>query len=62
MEDEAPNVLDKVQVLGDIELACLLCFIADQHAFLLEAEENDLEALETELQLVNSLLTNLQTN
>jgi hypothetical protein len=52
MEDENPEVLDKIQVLGDIELACLLCFVADQHAFLVEADDSDIEILEDELQLV----------
>jgi hypothetical protein len=54
MEDDSPDVIDKVQLLGDLDLACLLCFVAEQHAFLVEAEGSDIEAVERELQLVES--------
>jgi hypothetical protein len=57
MEEEAPDVIDKVQLLGDLDLACLLCFVAEQHAFLVEAEDEDIESVERELQLVQPSLS-----
>jgi hypothetical protein len=59
MEDEVLDVIDKVQLLGDLDLACLLCFVAEQHAFLVEAEEGDIEAVERELQLVSDSISYL---
>jgi hypothetical protein len=53
MEGDSPDVIDKIQELGDLELACLLCFVAEQHAFLVEAAQSDIEALENEFKLVN---------
>jgi hypothetical protein len=51
MEDDA-DIAQTVQSLGDLELAALLCFVADQHCCLIEADEADLEAVEDELQQV----------
>ena len=48
---ESQSIVAKVQNLTDIELALLLCLIANQHCIIHTAEES-LEALEEELQLV----------
>lgn len=52
MEEEEDRFLaDKVQALSDIELAVLLCLVADQHC-LIQAEENVIGGLEAELRIV----------
>lgn len=51
MEDETSRLVSKVQELGDIELAALLCFIAQEHC-IIEADEEELENVEQELGLV----------
>ena len=52
MEDETSRLVDKVQELGDIELAALLCLIAQEHC-IIEADEEELENVEQELKLVS---------
>lgn len=44
-------IIAKVQELTDIELATLLCLIANQHC-IIETEVEALDALQEELQLV----------
>jgi len=51
MEEVGGLITDKVQSLSDIELAVLLCLIADQHC-VIEAEDELLPGLKQELQLV----------
>jgi hypothetical protein len=51
MEDEASTLLSKVQELGDIELAALLCLIAQEHC-IIETDEEELENVKQELALV----------
>jgi hypothetical protein len=51
MEDETSRLVNKVQELGDIELAALLCLIAQEHC-IIEADEEELENVEQELGLV----------
>jgi hypothetical protein len=51
MEDEAERLTDKVQELGDIELAVLLCLITEEHC-IIQAETGELENVEQELRLV----------
>ncbi|TID19011.1 hypothetical protein E2P81_ATG05987 [Venturia nashicola] len=53
MEDETSRLVSKVQELGDIELAALLCFIAQEHC-IIEADEEELENVEQELGLIAS--------
>jgi len=47
----AASINGKVQELGDVELACLICLIADQHA-IVEADKESLDDLEQEIRLV----------
>lgn len=51
MDDETSRLVNKVQELGDIELAALLCLIAQEHC-IIEADEEELENVEQELGLV----------
>jgi hypothetical protein len=51
MEDETSRLVNKVQELGDIELAVLLCLIAQEHC-IIEADEEELDNVEQELGLV----------
>ena len=57
VEDEEQNpmeqeiILAKVQELTDVELATLLCLVANQHC-IIETEDEALDALQEELQLV----------
>ncbi|KAE9976361.1 hypothetical protein BLS_002106 [Venturia inaequalis] len=51
MEDESSRLVSKVQELGDIELAALLCFIAQEHC-IIEADEEEFENVEQELGLI----------
>lgn len=53
MEYDATRLSDKVQELGDIELAALLCLITEEHC-IIEAETRELESVEQELRLVMS--------
>ena len=53
---EPQSIMAKVQDLSDIELALLLCLIANQHCIIHTTEES-FEALEEELQLVCALTT-----
>ncbi|KAF2762705.1 hypothetical protein EJ05DRAFT_491055 [Pseudovirgaria hyperparasitica] len=46
-------LLSKVQALSDLELACLLCLIADQH-FIVEASATALNHVEQELKLIST--------
>jgi hypothetical protein len=54
MEDVASSIVERVQLLSDIELASLLCLVADQHC-IIEAEEGLFDGVEREIQLVKSL-------
>ncbi|KAK3078857.1 hypothetical protein LTS18_006455 [Coniosporium uncinatum] len=49
----AASINGKVQELGDVELACLICLIADQHA-IVEADKESLDDLEQEIRLISS--------
>ena len=57
IEDRAQNPMEqrmivaKVQELTDVELATLLCLVANQHC-IIETEDEALDALQEELQLV----------
>lgn len=51
MEEASDRIADKVQALGDIELAVLLCLIADQHG-IVETDKQSLDALDQEIRLV----------
>ncbi|QDS77278.1 hypothetical protein FKW77_004010 [Venturia effusa] len=51
MEDETSRLVTKVQELGDIELAALLCFIAQEHC-IIETDEEELDNVERELGLI----------
>jgi hypothetical protein len=52
MEDETSRLVEKVQELGDIELAALLCLTAQEHC-IIETDEEELENVEQELKLVS---------
>lgn len=53
MEDETNTLVDKAQELGDLELAVLLCLIANEHC-IIEADQQDLKQAEKELQSICS--------
>jgi hypothetical protein len=46
------RLLSKIQRLTDLELALLLCFVAGQHGYIIEAEAELLPDVETELESV----------
>jgi hypothetical protein len=50
---EAQPFLEKVHSLSDLELAALICLVANQHC-IIKTEEEDAEVLVQELQLVRS--------
>ena len=52
MDDVSGRIAEKVQALSDIELAALLCLVADQHC-IVETEKDLVDGVEQELQLVN---------
>jgi hypothetical protein len=52
MDDVSGRIAEKVQALSDIELAALLCLVADQHC-IVETEKDLIDGVEQELQLVN---------
>jgi len=58
METQKARLVEKVQSLSDIELAVLLCLVADQHC-IIETEASLLDAVKEELSLVSyqNLLT-----
>ncbi|KAF2083986.1 hypothetical protein K490DRAFT_69249 [Saccharata proteae CBS 121410] len=51
MDDAGAPLVDKVGSLSDLELAALLCLVAEHHA-IIEADEASLDALQEELQLI----------
>ena len=51
MEEASDRLVDKVQALSDIELAVLVCLVAEQHC-IVEAEEEGINAVQEELKLV----------
>ncbi|KAF2873499.1 hypothetical protein BDV95DRAFT_517307 [Massariosphaeria phaeospora] len=53
MEDENGRIAEKVQALSDIELAVLICLVADQHC-IIETETTVLNGVEKELRIVAS--------
>jgi hypothetical protein len=48
---EAEPLLEKVHSLSDLELAALICLVANQHC-IIKTEEETVEVLAQELQLV----------
>jgi hypothetical protein len=53
MEDVSDRIADKVQALSDIELALLLCLIAEQHC-IIETEKQVIDDLNEEIRLVST--------
>ncbi|KAH7371284.1 hypothetical protein BKA66DRAFT_424316 [Pyrenochaeta sp. MPI-SDFR-AT-0127] len=53
MEGTGEQLAEKVQALSDIELAVLLCLVADQHC-IIEAEKEVIDGVREELKLVAS--------
>jgi hypothetical protein len=51
MAKAGDRIAEKVQALSDIELAVLLCLVADQHC-IIETEKQLLDNLQQELELV----------
>jgi len=51
------SIASKVEELSDLELAALLCFIADQHCCIIQAEAAELANVAKELELVYALYT-----
>ncbi len=51
---EAPDVIDKIHELSDLELATLLCLIAKEHC-IISTDSDGLDDLEQELQLVSDM-------
>jgi hypothetical protein len=60
MEEIEDRVALKVQALSDLELAVLICLVADQHC-IIEIEQNLLNDVEKELRLVRTLLRSIIT-
>ncbi|KAF2666973.1 hypothetical protein BT63DRAFT_427386 [Microthyrium microscopicum] len=52
MENGTQDITEKIQELSDLELACFLCFVAEQHCCIVEADVHDLEAVVEELSLI----------
>jgi hypothetical protein len=52
MEETEDHIAIKVQALGDLELAVLICLVAEQHC-IIEAEKNLINDVGEELQLVS---------
>ena len=53
--DNAPSlqhIVSTVQQLTDLDLAALLCFVADQHCCIINVDEHLLPDVATELELV----------
>lgn len=48
MEDDTHTLVDKAQELGDLELAVLLCLVANEHC-IIEADAQDIKHAEKEL-------------
>ncbi|TKA69095.1 hypothetical protein B0A49_04410 [Cryomyces minteri] len=51
MDNVDAQIADKVQQLSDLELATLLCLVAEQHC-IIQADEDSLDGLEQELRLL----------
>jgi hypothetical protein len=51
MDSTTERLAGKVQALGDLELAVLICLVADQHC-IIETGEKLMQDVSTELQLV----------
>ena len=52
MEEVHDRLVEKVQTLSDLELAVLVCLVAEQHC-IIETEGQLLDAVESELKLVS---------
>jgi hypothetical protein len=52
MEEVEDQLAAKVQALSDLELAVLICLVADQHC-IIESDLNQLNDIEKELKLVS---------
>lgn len=52
MEESDDRLVEKVQTLSDLELAALVCLIAEQHC-IIETERQLLDIVESELKLVS---------
>lgn len=52
MEGERDRLVEKVQTLSDLELAVLVCLVADQHC-IIQTEGRLLDIVEQELKLVS---------
>jgi len=46
------DIIPKIQELSDLELAVLLCLVAEQHCCIVYADEADLPHVARELELV----------
>jgi hypothetical protein len=56
MEEVEDQLAAKVQALSDLELAVLICLVADQHC-IIESDLNQLNDIEEELKLVSRVIT-----
>lgn len=54
MEELHDRLVEKVQTLSDLELAVLVCLVAEQHC-IIETEGQLLDTVESELKLVSSV-------
>jgi hypothetical protein len=55
MEEVEDQLAAKVQALSDLELAVLICLVADQHC-IIESDLNQLNDIEEELKLVSRVI------
>jgi hypothetical protein len=53
MDGENDRLAEKIQYLSDIELAVLVCLVADQHC-IIKIQRNLLDAVARELRLVRT--------
>lgn len=51
MEEAGDRIAEKVQGLSDLELAVLVCLVAEQHC-IIEAEKKEVNDVQEELKLV----------
>jgi hypothetical protein len=58
MEDVGDRIADKVQALSDIELAVLLCLVAEQHC-IIQTEKHIIDDLDQEIRLVSTCTSDM---
>jgi len=55
------DIVEKMQDLSDLELAMLLCFMAEQHALLIYVDQDRIPDVAQELESVNQYFLTYKT-